>query len=280
MKWIRQYVSTERGNFEIFISGKGLPVCVTHNYSEFNETGDSFAETFTDNHKVILVNLREAGNSAKAIEPYQMSLIEAVLDLEEIRKVLGYEKWIFAGHSTGGMIGILYGIHFSNSLNSLILVGTSAREYTLSSEDCIYNPDHPKNKRMLELLSFLKVETVSESDKELLTKERTKLSLYNPGNYDEYFSPHIKKNISSKRLDFFNRELSIYDVTRQLEKITTNTLIICGRYDVQCPIQFSVEMSQLIPNNNFIIFEYSNHYPFLEERDKFKDRISIIPQIN
>lgn len=273
MKWIRQNISTERGIFEIFISGKGTPVCITHNYSEFNETGDYFAKTFTDHHKVILVNLRETGNSAKATEPYQLSMIEAVLDLEEIRIELGYEKWIFAGHSTGGMIGILYGIHFSNSLNSLILVGTSAREFTLSSKDCIYNSNHPKNKRMIELLSNLKIGTISEYEKEILTKERIKLSLYNPDQYEEYFTPHIQKKISSKRLDFFNRELSIYDVTRQLEKISTNTLIMCGRYDVQCPIQFSIEMSQLIPNNQFIIFEKSNHYPFLEEQDKYKENI-------
>ncbi|WP_397538503.1 alpha/beta fold hydrolase [Rummeliibacillus pycnus] len=273
MKWIRQYISTERGFFEIFISGEGIPVCITHNYSEFNETGDAFAEKFTDNHKVILVNLRETGNSAKATEPYQLSMIEAVLDLEEIRKELGYKKWSFAGHSTGGMIGVLYGIHFSNSLKSLILVGTSAREYTLSSKDCIYNSKHPKNQRMIELLSLLKSGTLTEIEKEKLTEERTKLSLYNPNKYDEYFSFNIKKEMSTKRLDFFNRELSIYDVTRQLDKITTNTLIICGRYDVQCPIQYSIEMSQLIPNNKLVIFEESNHYPFLEEKEKFKNSI-------
>ncbi|MFJ8260617.1 alpha/beta fold hydrolase [Rummeliibacillus sp. NPDC094406] len=276
MKWIRQYVSTERGVFEIFISGDGSPVCITHNYSEFNETGDAFAETFTDNHKVILVNLRETGNSAKATEPYQLSIIEAVLDLDEIRKELGYNKWSFAGHSTGGMIGVLYGIHFSNSLKSLILVGTSAREYTLSSKDCIYNAKHPKNQRMIELISLLKSGTLTEIEKEKLTEERTKFSLYNPNKYNEYFSFNIKKEMSTKRLDFFNRELSIFDVTRQLDRITTNTLIICGRYDVQCPIQYSIEMSKLIPNNKLVIFEESNHYPFLEEKEKFKDSILCI----
>ncbi|HWI49378.1 MAG TPA: alpha/beta fold hydrolase [Rummeliibacillus sp.] len=273
MKWVRKYISTVRGNFEVFIYGKGTPICVTHNYSEFNESGDAFAETFTENHQVILVNLREAGNSSKASEPYQLSMIEAVLDLEEIRIELGIRKWSFAGHSTGGMIGILYGIHFSNSINSLILVGTSAREYTVSSKDCIYNTKHPKNQRMIELISLLKSGTLTEIEREKLTEERTKLSLYNPHKYNEYFSSNIKKKISAKRLDFYNRELCIYDVTRQLDKITTNTLIICGRYDVQCPIQYSIEMSQLIPNSKLIIFEGSNHYPFLEEKEKFKDSI-------
>lgn len=270
MRWEKEMVHTGRGTFEIFTSGIGAPICVTHNYSEFNESGDAFAEIFTENHKVILVNLRETGDSAKASKPYQLSMIEAVLDLEDIKKELGYDKWTFAGHSTGGMVGILYGVHFPISLTSLILVGSAAREYTRSSSDCIYNSKHPNNFKMNELMDLLKSPTLSDTERLILSIERTKLSLYNPENYDDYFSSNIKKKMSAKRLDFFNRELSIYDVTRQLEGISTETLILCGRYDVQCPVQFSVEMSQLIPNTQLTIFEESNHYPFLEEEMKFK----------
>lgn len=63
--WDRILLNTSRGTFEIFVKGEGEPLCVTHHYSEFNETGDYFAETFTNSHKVYLVNLREAGKSEK-----------------------------------------------------------------------------------------------------------------------------------------------------------------------------------------------------------------------
>lgn len=71
---------------------------------QFNETGDYFAETFTKTHKVYLVNLREAGNSAKAVEPYQLSMLETIFDLEAVREELGFEKWGFAGHSKAHFI--------------------------------------------------------------------------------------------------------------------------------------------------------------------------------
>jgi proline iminopeptidase len=64
--WNQRLVETSRGTFEVFSKGEGEPICVTHHYSEFNETGDYFAESFTKIHQVYLVNLREAGNSAKA----------------------------------------------------------------------------------------------------------------------------------------------------------------------------------------------------------------------
>lgn len=269
-KWKREMIETSRGCFEVFQKGEGEPVCITHHYSEFNESGDYFAETFTDNNKVFLVNLKDAGRSDKAKNAYELSMVDAVLDLEEIRKAKGYSSWTFAGHSTGGMIGVLYGIHFSASLNSLILVGSSAREYSSSSSKCIYNAGHPKFKRMQELMELLKLQRTVGDDRNRLSKERTQLSLFKPENYDLYFSGNIMKKMSANRLNFFSREQLIFDVTRQLSAIKTKTIILCGRHDVQCPVDFSIEMNDLIPNAALHIFEQSNHYPFLEEEFKFK----------
>jgi len=275
-KWTREMIETSRGNFEVFVKGEGEPICITHHYSEFNETGDYFAETFTDNNKVFLVNLKDAGNSDKGSDAHELSMVDAVLDLEEIRKVKGLSSWTFAGHSTGGMIGVIYGIHFSTSLKSLILVGSSAREYTSSSSKCIYNEGHPKFKRMQELIELLKLPNLSEDERKRLSKERTQLSLFKPENYERYFSKNIVKKMSAIRMNFFSREQLIFDVTRQLSAVNTRTVILCGRHDVQCPVDFSIEMSELIPNASLHIFEQSNHYPFLEEEFEFKRVINSI----
>jgi proline iminopeptidase len=271
--WKDELIHTSRGVFEIFIKGEGYPVCITHHYSEFNQSGDYFADSFTDNHQVILVNLREAGNSAKAEEGYQLSMIEAVFDLEAVRESLGFSKWTFAGHSTGGMVGVLYGIHFSESLDGLIIVGAAAREYA-SSEGCIYNKAHPSFGLMQSLIEKLKLPTLSDAERKEVSELRTKLSLYRPELYDLYFNQSISKRMSSKRMNFFNREALIFDVTRQIKRINTKTLIICGRHDVQCPVAFSREMASLIPFSEFHVFEYSNHYPFLEEKLLFKSVVS------
>lgn len=269
-KWNREMIETSRGRFEVFVKGEGEPICITHHYSEFNESGDYFAETFTDIGKVFLVNLKDSGSSDKAKNGYELSMIDAVLDLEEIRKVKGFPSWTFAGHSTGGMIGVLYGIHFSSFLKSLFLVGSSAREYSSSSSKCIYNEGHPKFKRMQELLELLKLPSLEEDERNRLAKERTQLSLFKPENYDLYFSDNIMKKVSANRLNFFSREQLIFDVTRQLSSVKTRTIILCGRHDAQCPVDFSIEMNELISDASLHIFEQSNHYPFLEEEFEFK----------
>jgi len=270
-EWKKEMIETNRGCFEVFVKGEGEPVCITHHYSEFNDSGDYFAETFIENNKVFLVNLKDAGNSDKAENAHELSMVDAVLDLEEIRKVCGYPSWTFAGHSTGGMIGVLYGIHFSSSLKSLIIVGSSAREYSSASSKCIYNEVHPKFKRMQELLELLKLQSLTTDERNRLSKERTQLSLFEPENFEHYFSKSISKKLSANRLNFFSREQLIFDVTRQLSAVRAKTIILCGRHDVQCPVDFSIEMSELIPNASLHIFEQSNHYPFLEEEFEFKE---------
>ena len=107
--WKQQLIETTRGTFEVFRKGHGAPLCVTHHYSVFNVSGDYFADTFTAHNEVFLINLRECGCSEKAHQPYELSLLETVFDLESIRAALCFEQWGFAGHSTGGMIGLVYG---------------------------------------------------------------------------------------------------------------------------------------------------------------------------
>ncbi|GAA0596517.1 alpha/beta hydrolase [Virgibacillus siamensis] len=268
-KWKRSLIETARGTFEMFVKGKGEPLCVTHHYSVFNETGDYFAEAFTKTNTIYLVNLREAGDSPKAYDPYQLSMLETVLDLEAIREALGYDQWGFAGHSTGGMLGIMYGIYFSASLKFNVIVGAAAREYMTFSKDCIYNEKHPNFNRMQQLMEALKRGDLSAENRKKLKAERTKLSLYEPAKHDDYFNAGIHKQISAVRLNFFSRELHVFDVTRKLRLVTVPTLIMCGRYDVQCPVMYSEEMHQHIPHSTLAVFDRSNHYPFLEEEGRF-----------
>ncbi|MFD2925629.1 alpha/beta fold hydrolase [Halobacillus naozhouensis] len=171
-------------------------MCVTHLYSEFNQTGDYFAEAFTRTHKVFLVNLRDTGHSEKAKEPYQLSMLEAIFDLEAIREELGFNKWDFAGHSTGGML-VIYGIYYPEFLNFNVIVGAAAREYMTFSRDCIYNSEHPKFNRMQELNEAWKRKDLQQEKRSELKVERTKLSLFAPEKYNELFSLNIHIGLSA-----------------------------------------------------------------------------------
>ncbi|MFJ8240311.1 alpha/beta fold hydrolase [Bacillus tropicus] len=237
--WKQQMINTKRGTFELFTKGSGEPLCITHHYSQFNETGDYFADVFTSTHRVFLVNLRDAGNSAKANSEKELS-----------------------------MLGLLYAITYPNSLQSLVVVGAAASNYT-ETPFCIYHPEHPQFHYMQQLIENLKTPQLTSEEREELATKRTKLSLYKPENYNSYFDKPIKKIMSASRMNAFSHEYPAFNLREHLPSMKTKTLIICGRHDVQCPIQYSIDMHEGIRNSIFVTFEESNHYPFLEEAAQF-----------
>lgn len=266
--WTQQMINTKRGTFELFTKGSDEPLCITHHYSQFNETGDYFADVFTSTHRVFLVNLRDAGNSAKANSEKELSMIETIHDLEAIKEALQFSTWHFAGHSTGGMLGLLYAITYPHSLHSLVVTGAAASNYT-ETPFCIYHPEHPQFHYMQQLIENLKSPHLTIEERKKLSTKRTKLSLYKRENYNSYFCKPIKKTMSASRMNAFANEYPSFDLREYLPSIKTKTIIMCGRHDVQCPIQYSIEMHEGIRNSIFVTFEESNHYPFLEEAAQF-----------
>ncbi|MGG2063881.1 alpha/beta fold hydrolase [Bacillus sp. S14(2024)] len=266
----QKIINTERGSFEIFISGNGKPLCITHLYQEFSIRGSALADCLSSFYKVILVNLKQAGNSSKARNSNELTMNETVKDLESIRTELGYSKWSFAGHSTGGFLGLTYATSKPQVLDSLILCDTSASKEFLNSESCIYNfKTGQHRKEVSKIFLALMLPFVSKTKKGIANKKLIELSLYKPERYNEYFSERPFSKIIRKRMRAYNKDLKTYDVRDKLKHINFPTLILCGQYDVQCPVLYSKEMHTLIPNSKLVIFENSNHFPFVEEKESF-----------
>lgn len=271
--WNRVDVKTDRGVFEVFIGGNGPPLCATHGYSVFNQTGDYFGGRLAAFATVYLVNLRGAGGSPSPAEPRDLSMAQAVEDLEAIRTALGFPMWNFAGHSTGGMLGLLYAAAYASSLSSLIVVGAAASRHYNQRADCIYHPDHPQFAQMQQLIESLK-KSPTNAERERLTRQRTELSLYHPQHYDRYFDGSSSKQLAAARLEYFSRDdYPTFDVRPALPGVRVPALVVGGRYDVQCPFWCSQEIADLMPHAQLVEFTESNHYPFLEEAEMF-DRIA------
>jgi len=168
--WEKQIVKTNRGAFEIFAKGSGEPICITHLYSEFNELGNYFADVFIEEFTVYLINLKEAGNSCKVMKDEELSMRETCLDLEAIRIALGLERWSYAGHSTGGMLGLYYVTLFPSSLSKLLVGGATATNKYMDHEKSMYCPKSPLNSKLKEIFAVLKSPILQLKKKDRLTK--------------------------------------------------------------------------------------------------------------
>jgi pimeloyl-ACP methyl ester carboxylesterase len=64
------------------------------------------------------------------------------------------------------------------------------------------------------------------------------------------------------------------DYRARLSDIRVPALIVVGRHDPQAPVLCSEEIARGIPGAQLIIFEHSGHYPFIEERDLFRQTVA------
>ncbi|MBO8155838.1 MAG: alpha/beta fold hydrolase [Bacillaceae bacterium] len=273
--WTRKMVSTERGNFEVFVCGKGEPLCVTHLYSEFNERGDYFSDRFVHQFTVYLVNLKETGASSRVKDDNELSMKETVKDLEALRKALNVGKWGFAGHSTGGMIGLVYGSSYPESLTKLMVGGAAASREYMEHPGSIYSRKNPLNPRLKEIFSILKSKEASKEEKAKAGREWTEMSLHQPEKFDEYYAKPSSGRVVNRRLDYYSfQELPEYDIRDDIQNIGVPTIVYCGRHDAQCPLDCSKEIHDLIPESKLYVFEHSNHVPFLEEQELFDQMVA------
>lgn len=80
------------------------------------------------------------------------------------------------------------------------------------------------------------------------------------------------------KLDYSTKKLDNYDIRDDLRQCKTAAFIYCGLHDAQCPYIFSKEAAELLPNASLETFEFSNHLPFIEEEEKFKEYIRLTVQ--
>lgn len=271
MMWSQRLLDTERGAFELFEAGQGEPLAVTHLYSAYDERGNAFANPFTSNYRVYLINLRGCGNSVQAENDFQYSMDESVKDLEAIRKTLGFEQWGFSGHSTGGMLALKYAILEPQSLTRIIAGGAAASIEYASNPDSIYCSKNVHFNRIVDIMNQFNNPSTPRERRQELGYEWALMSYYSEDKLKEALTKPNSGKIVGDRLDYFRKiECATYDVRKDLLNVIVPSYIYAGKYDAQCPYIYGEEIANLIPNAILTTFERSNHNPFSEEEEKFQ----------
>ncbi|MFT9819426.1 alpha/beta fold hydrolase [Lysinibacillus sp. NPDC056185] len=274
--WKQYLIETSRGRFEYFVRGEGEPLAITHLYMGFDERGHLFANPFTEQYKVYLINVRGAGNSADIEVDEQLSFTEIVKDLEAIREALKLKEWAFAGHSTGGMLALQYAIDSPHSLTKIVAGCTAASKEYGSHPNSIYCAENKHFNRIIEIMDLLNNPDTVREERQKLSYEWALMSYHSEEKLKVAITRPNSGRTIGKNLDYFRKvEVKSFDIREQLKSIHIPTYVFAGRHDAQCPIEFGIEIADLIPNAILTIFEQSNHNPFIEEEEEFKEFVQL-----
>ncbi len=212
--------------------------------------------------KLYYIDFRGHGKSSKA-DKKTYTLETFTNDINAMREALGHETIEILGHSMGGNVALLYALRYPRHLDTLILVGTTAKQTRIKG----YYPLKAvlMYTKLKYYLQNLKNKTI---DKESFAREILLKSwpLYISDMFFSEYTDYIK---SLRGVDIcfdMQQELELFDVSEELENIHQPTLIIFGEKD---PLMDGGRLLKGIRQSRFSVIPSAKHLPFLEDEKYF-----------
>ncbi|TQV98922.1 hypothetical protein V2A60_007381 [Cordyceps javanica] len=201
-----------------------------------------------------------------------------IADLEELRQWAGEEKFILAGGSYGGSLGIGYTLTHPEHVTALILRDTWANGFrgTLRVMDTIARSTEITTDRAQQLRLWSGTlrdnADFEKSVADILPIYTAKRQGVVPGSGDRAFE-NVKTpyqyHFETHNAAFSYNEPRL-DVRSRLREIKVPTLVIVGRHDPVTPVEDAQEIHAGIDGSVLAIFENSGHSPPSEEPELFQ----------
>jgi len=267
----QQFADVEGAKLEILRGGTGHPiVCCQHPHSSNLERFQWYA----DKTSFIYMVVRGLGNSSPIREKRDLTYLQAVHDLEAVRKELGIERWVVQGFSAGSQVALLYALTYPDSLAGLISIAGFARNTSLiTNPRSMCSPLYPDYQADLEALKGKRF-------------ERIPAALSSPDHYWAPVNPQawgffrgdvplaiMPENELWERLKAAFEEAVLFDVEDRLKEIQLPTLVVGGRHDPVVPQEESVAIHESIPNSRLLVLEHSGHGAEGADEAIFRDEV-------
>jgi proline iminopeptidase len=223
--------------------------------------------------QLVYFDHRGQGRSALG-DPATYTLDENVEDMEALRRHLGLGPIVSIGTSYGGMVAMAHAARHPDAVSHLVLIVTAAHGgFIQRAQAIVRERGTPEQQAVCETLwngAFRSVEEMrhyyavmgpmyaQHHDPVEATGSRGR-AIYSPDALNRAFGP-----------EGFLRH---FDLRPELGRITAPTLIMAGRHDWICPVEFSEEIHRLIPRSDLRVFEHSSHSIRADEPEGMTDAI-------
>jgi proline iminopeptidase len=223
--------------------------------------------------QVVYFDHRGQGRSAAA-DPATYTLDENVKDMEALRRHLGLDPIVSIGTSYGGMVAMAHAARYPDAVSHLVLIVTAAHGgFIPRAQAIVRERGSPEQQAVCEALwngAFRSVEELRHYYRVMgpMYARQYDAAAAMPGRERAIYSPEpINRAFGPEGF------LRHFDLRGELGRITAPTLIMAGREDWICPVEFSEEIHRLIPGSDLRVFERSSHSIRSDEPDALIDAI-------
>jgi proline iminopeptidase len=266
-------VNTRRlrhGDTELYIETHGggprPPVICVHGGPGMDHTYmKPWFDAVAADRAVVYYDQRGCGRSNRP-DPATCTMDAFVADLDAVRATVGAERFVLAGSSFGGFVGLSYAVSHPDRLDRLVLVGTApSGEFSADASENAAKATQDQQDAVAALADG-RIHTDEEFARAFARFE----GLYFH-RYDQRAQAALADTIFAwATYDWVARNVfPHYDVRPRLGEIHVPTIVCVGEHDWVCPVGQSERIAADIPSAQLIRFRESGHMPFIEESAAF-----------
>lgn len=282
-KFESKFYTIDGYRINVEVLGSGDPIFFlpggpgnSHDYMQGN---------FGQYHKtntVVFFDFLGRGKSDDAKDPSEYSVENDVALIEQLRKLLKFDKISLVGHSYGTVPAQAYAIKYPDKVDKMVLINGFHSGAMWQANCDSYNhyakthfPEKWKQVDSLRALGYVSnqepLKTVyGNFPTKYIYYHNTKLKQHVPNYPFRGWANDVYVAIIGRDGDFdVSGSMINQDYRQQLKNVKAKTLICAGRYDGVSTPEFAVQYKTFMPQAQFEMFEDSAHNPYLEEPEKF-----------
>jgi pimeloyl-ACP methyl ester carboxylesterase len=245
-------------------TGSGTPVIFVHEFAADIRSWEPQIRCFSRRYRCIAYNARGYPPSDVPRDPEAYSQSHAVDDIAGVLRHLGIDKAHICGLSQGGYATLHFGIRYPQMARSLAICGAGHGSDPATRTQFL--------KDGAELAERIERLGMQEGIKNYAAAaNRAPLRYKDPRGYDEFlrqFGEHSNVGSALTMRGYQLRRPTIYELERDIEKISVPTLIVTGDEDAPC-LEPGLFMKRKIRSAGLLVIPNSGHSINLEEVDAF-----------
>jgi proline iminopeptidase len=238
-----------------------------------------YFSALSSSNRVIYYDAFGRGKSDRAKDPREYTVDRDVEDLEGLRKALHLGKINVLGHSYGGMVAQAYALRYPDSVRRLILADTffSGEMWQANNDSTNYEirNQFPEVWDKFQQVRAQGLSTCTKQYRDANNVPSPLLYFYSGPNANKLRESGGTENndvycaIAGDDADFLiSGSIGKLDFRPDLNKLPMPILILAGRYDRVSIPHWSLQYKRYIPQGQFVMFERSGHFPFVEETEE------------
>lgn len=233
------------------VSGEGENVLLLHGWGGSVDSFAPVAAALSKDRRVIAVDFPGFGETPPPPEPWSVTeYTELIRDFIERLDIRGCH---IIAHSFGGRVAILLAAQYPHLVSKMVLVDAAGVKPKRSLKYHVKVRAFKLGKRVMKCRFCMRL--LGPAGKKLQKRVES------AGSKDyRALSEHMRRT--------FVRVVN-QDLTPQLKKIQSPTLLIWGQNDTETPLYMAQIMEREIPDAGLVVFEGAGHFSYLDRFERF-----------